>query len=67
VTDRLLYSVEEAARVLRCSRTRMFELLKSGEVGSVKIGRIRRVPVAALRAYVDRLVDEQRQTGGDAA
>ncbi len=48
----LLVPVEEAARLLGLSRTKVFSLISSGELESVKIGRLRRVPRAALDAYV---------------
>ena len=51
----LLYRPEEAARALGTSRSRLFELLASGDVQSVQIGRSRRIPRAALEDYVDRL------------
>lgn len=53
--DQLLYRPEDAARLLDIGRSTLFELLASGEVPSVRIGRSRRVPRAALEAYVERL------------
>lgn len=48
---------EKAARVMLggIGRTKYFELLASGELESVRIGRRRFVPADALGAYVDRL------------
>lgn len=60
-----MFKVEEGAQHIRVSRSKMFELLKSGEIRSVKIGRSRRIPAAALDEYVARLLDEQ--AGGMAA
>jgi len=57
-TVKVLLTVEEAAERLSLGRTTMFALIKSGEIVSVRIGRSRRVPVAALGAYVDRLSRE---------
>lgn len=54
-TLELLVSPVEAARRLGIGRTRMFALIGSGEIKSVKVGRLRRVPVAALDDYVQRL------------
>lgn len=54
-SDQTLLTVEEAAERLRIGRTRMFALLKSGEVESVQIGRLRRIYVRELDAYADRL------------
>lgn len=57
----LLYTAEEAAKELRIGRTQMFALMGSGRIASVKIGRSRRVPRAALDAYVEGLRNEQRR------
>ena len=51
----LLLRVEDAARRLGIARTLMFRLIKDGEVESVRVGRLRRVPVASLEDYVERL------------
>jgi excisionase family DNA binding protein len=53
--DQLLFTPEDAGAKLKIGRTRMFALLKSGELQSVKIGRSRRIPAAALTDYVERL------------
>ncbi|MFJ3214785.1 helix-turn-helix domain-containing protein [Kitasatospora sp. NPDC086801] len=45
-------TVEEAARRLGVGRTTMYALVASGEVPSVTIGRLRRVPAEALKEYV---------------
>ena len=55
VPRRLLLTVEEAARLLSVGRPKMWQLVMAGEVLSVKIGTSRRVPVAALEAFVGRL------------
>lgn len=51
----LLYRPEEAARLLQVSRSTVFELLASGALQSVLIGRSRRVPAAALDEFILRL------------
>ena len=48
----LLLSVEEAAEVLRLGRSTLYELIASGEIPSLTIGRSRRVPLAALKEWV---------------
>jgi excisionase family DNA binding protein len=45
-------TVEEAARRLGVGRTTMYALVASGEVPSVTIGRLRRVPAEALKEYI---------------
>lgn len=59
----LLLSVEESAARLRIGRSRMFALIKSGDVLSVRVGGSRRIPYESLKAYVDRLVAEQADSG----
>ncbi len=57
--DTLLYRPEEGAQMLGVSRATLFELLSTGELESVKIGRSRRIPRAALEDYVSRLRSAQ--------
>ncbi|HYP45310.1 MAG TPA: helix-turn-helix domain-containing protein [Propionibacteriaceae bacterium] len=52
----LLYDVDEAARALRLSRTVMYELIRSKQLRTVKLGRRRLVPVSALVEYVNSLL-----------
>lgn len=56
--DKLLLSVEEAARRLGIGRSLMYELISSQQVASVHVGRLRRIRPDALRAYVDELTDD---------
>lgn len=53
--DRLLYRPEEAAALLGVGRSRIYQLLAEGAIGSIQIGRSRRVPADALTAYVNQL------------
>ncbi|NEY35676.1 excisionase family DNA-binding protein [Streptomyces sp. PRKS01-65] len=56
----VLLTVEEAARCLRIGRTTCFALIRSGELESVTIGGLRRVPADAPAAYLARRRAEQR-------
>ena len=51
----VLYGVEEAAAALRLSRSVLYELIRSGQLRTVKQGRRRLVPVSALAEYVASL------------
>ncbi|WP_369216472.1 excisionase family DNA-binding protein [Streptomyces flavofungini] len=51
----VLLTVEEAARRLRIGRTTAFRLVLAGEIESVTVGRLRRVPADALPAFVAKL------------
>ena len=61
----VLLRVEEAADQLGIARTMMFRLVREGEVESVLIGRLRRVPVVCLDEYVEKL--RRRSDGPSAA
>jgi excisionase family DNA binding protein len=50
--EAVLLTVEEAAERLRIGRTTMYALVSSGVVEPVKVGRLRRVPVECVDAYV---------------
>jgi len=55
--DRILLRPSEAAELLGLSRSKVYALLASGELPSVKIGVATRLPVAELREW---LVAKQR-------
>ena len=55
VSVRLLYRPEEAATVLGLGRTKVYELMASGELRSVKVGGARRVSATALSDFVAEL------------
>ncbi|ABD09792.1 transcriptional regulator [Frankia sp. CcI156] len=52
---KLLLTPTEAADLLGVSRSTVYELLNSGDLESVRIGRARRIPSASLLAFVHRL------------
>lgn len=54
---RLLYTPAEVAEVLGFSRSRVYRLLAAGDIESVQVGGVRRIPAGALVAYVDGLRD----------
>ncbi len=55
----LLLSIHpEVANSLGVGRSTAYQLVDSGVLPSVTIGRRRLVPAEALRAYVDRLISE---------
>ena len=56
LTPKLLLTIEEAAQMLSLGRTYFYDLVMRNQIASVKIGRKRRVPIVALQAYVDRLM-----------
>jgi excisionase family DNA binding protein len=52
---RIVLTVGEAGELLGIGRTLIYSLVSSGAVESVTIGRLRRVPVDAVSAYVETL------------
>ena len=56
--ERVLLSIPEAGQVLHLGETKIKQLVVRGELPSVKIGKSRRIPVIAIRSYVERLVGE---------
>lgn len=53
-SERLSVSVEEAAEMLSIGRSSVFNLLNDGLLASLKVGKRRLIPVAELRAFLDR-------------
>ena len=58
MSDQILLTVTEAAERLSISRSQFYQLLQAGAIGSVTIGRSRRVDVSELQDYVRRLKPE---------
>ncbi|GAA3621330.1 hypothetical protein GCM10022267_04390 [Lentzea roselyniae] len=54
--EHIVLTVEQAAKRLNIGRTLMYELVTTGVVESVHIGRLRRVPLQALTNYVNKLM-----------
>ncbi|SEG94689.1 DNA binding domain-containing protein, excisionase family [Thermomonospora echinospora] len=52
----LMLTVPEAARALAISRSKLYELIKSGALRSVRIEGSRRIPRKALDDYIDHLL-----------
>lgn len=52
MTGKLLLNVDEAAHLLGCRRTYLYGMIQRGELPVFKLGRLTRVPAAALEGYV---------------
>lgn len=55
----LLLRPEEAALMLGIGRTKVYELIRSGALRSVRVGGLRRIPATALTAYVAELEEQE--------
>jgi len=53
--DVILFTIDEAANLLRISRWMIYNLIRSGQLRTIKIGRRRLVPPAALAECLDLL------------
>jgi excisionase family DNA binding protein len=53
-----VYTVEEAAQVLKISRWKIFDLIRTNQLRSVKIGGLRRIPGTAIEEYINDLLEE---------
>ena len=60
-SHRVMLTVAEAARRLSIGRSTIYELLASGALESVHIGRLRRIPVDCLAEFVDACRREQQE------
>jgi excisionase family DNA binding protein len=55
--ETMLLKPEEVADYLNVGRSKVYELMRAGELESVRIGACRRVPRAAVDAYIETLRD----------
>jgi excisionase family DNA binding protein len=62
VPARVLLTVEDAAELLHIGKTKTYALVKSGEIESVLIGRLRRIHIDAINSYAVRLANQQTTT-----
>jgi excisionase family DNA binding protein len=56
----LLVRPEDAAIALGIGRTKVYQLMRSGALRSVKIGGLRRIPATALADFVAKLQEQDR-------
>lgn len=54
-----LYRPEATAERLDISRAQVYNLIKSGELRSIKIGRARRIPAAAIDEFIQARMPAQ--------
>ena len=59
VPERLAVTVSEAASMLGVSRAKLYPLITSGEIRSLKIGKCRRVPVREIESFIDRQFESE--------
>jgi excisionase family DNA binding protein len=62
--DRLLVTVDEAARRLSIGRSNLYEHLLRGTLRSVRIGRSRRIAARDLQAFINGLLEDSADISG---
>jgi excisionase family DNA binding protein len=55
--EQALLTIQEAAEILSLGRSKVYELVSTGRLPSVSIGRARRVPVEAITEFVAGLTN----------
>ena len=58
MTDRLLFTVPEAAEMLGISRSHLYQLIQSGKLPVVRLGASVRIPRVWLERYIEERVEE---------
>lgn len=59
-SPKLLLDVREVGEALGCGKTYVYDLIASGELPTVKLGRLTRIPAFALAEFVDRKLGPSR-------
>lgn len=60
-TEKLLLRVSETQKLLSLSRSTIYAMVASGELPSVRIGRAVRVPVDALKQWVEQQTNKENK------
>lgn len=64
MATKMLLTVDEACELIGVKRSKLYELIASDKIESVRIGRSRRIPSDALEDYVARLRADARELAG---
>ncbi len=56
VFDKRVYTVPEAADVLGIKSTTMYKLIREGQIRSLKIGSLRRIPAEAIDEFIQEML-----------
>lgn len=55
------YTVEEVAEILHVGRDKIYYLLRTGQLRSIKIGKLRRITSQHLAEFIASLEEESQQ------
>jgi excisionase family DNA binding protein len=56
--ERVLLTPEEVAEALHVGRCTVYDLIRTHQLRSFKIGKLRRIPVDAVHEYARRMLEE---------
>ena len=56
----VMFTIRQAAQILNVSRTQIYNLIKTRELDSVKVGRSRRITESQLVTYILKLEDKSQ-------
>jgi excisionase family DNA binding protein len=62
----IAYRPAEALQVFPLGRSLLYELLRTGEIASFRVGRARFIPRQSLLEYMERQLTEEREAAGRA-
>ena len=54
----VLFTIKQVSQILNLSRTQIYDLIKTRELDSVKVGRSRRITESQLVTYIQKLEDK---------
>jgi excisionase family DNA binding protein len=57
--DKLLLSPEEFAHITGLGRSTVFKMLQAGQIPSFRVGRLRKIPVQEVHAFVEKQLAAQ--------
>ena len=63
--ERQLLRIAETAEVLGIGLTRAYELTRKGEIPSIRVGKSVRVPISALKAWIESRVNASQRDPND--
>ena len=58
--ETLLYKPPQCAEMLNLGRSKIYELLQTNKLRSIRVGRAIRIPASALKEYVEAQEAEQK-------
>ncbi len=60
--EKLLFKPSDCQELLNLGRSKIYELVASQQLRSVRVGRAIRIPASALREYVEKQEQEAKTT-----